>query len=204
MRTRRSGTGATISPTASTWPWTRWPPRRSSRRTGRSRLTGSPARRAPRLVREKVSSLTSASHQPSSASNATTVRQQPLTAVESPMPTPSSTVRAAMRSREPSRDTTDPSSSTMPVNMSASFQIEAKIVAQVAQADNSAPPDVGDGDRAGAREQAACVVATEERGGNVEHVAIDQPGVVEGVGHTGATLDHQLEDPLGPELVEGV
>ena len=33
---------------ASTWPCTTWPPSRSARRTGRSRLTGSPARSVPR------------------------------------------------------------------------------------------------------------------------------------------------------------
>ena len=44
----------TISPTASTWPWTRWPPRRSLSRTGRSRLTRiARVRVAPRLVRRE-------------------------------------------------------------------------------------------------------------------------------------------------------
>src|SRR5690349_4228158 len=118
------------------------------------------------------------------------------------MPAPSSTVRAAMRSREPSRDTTVPSSSTMPVNMSASFQIETKIVAQVAQADNSASPGVGDGRRPGPGEQAPGVVAAEEGRGQVDDVAIDETGGVEGVGDGRAALDHELEHAPLPQVVE--
>ena len=64
-------------------------------RTGRSRLTGSPGARAPRLVRAAVSSLTSATHQPSPCS--TSVRHVPFTAMESPSWAPSSTVVAAKR-----------------------------------------------------------------------------------------------------------
>ncbi len=92
-----------------------WPPSRSTGRTGRSRFTGSPGARDPREVREKVSSDTSASHQ--SSPKATTVRQQPFTAMEAPMDTSSSTCEAPMRSRAPSRPTTRPDSSTIPVNM---------------------------------------------------------------------------------------
>ena len=47
--------GRRCSPTASTWPCTRCPPRRSMRRTGRSRFTGLPGSSSPRLVRLKVS-----------------------------------------------------------------------------------------------------------------------------------------------------
>ena len=46
------------------------------------------------------------------------------------------------------------------------------------------------------------VVAAEERGREVEHVAVDEAGLVEGVGDRGAALDEHLEVALGPELVE--
>ena len=45
------GRRSTISPTPSTWPWTRWPPRRSLSRTGRSRFTRCPGSSAPSAVR---------------------------------------------------------------------------------------------------------------------------------------------------------
>ena len=60
-----------------------WPPSRSSTRTGRSRLTGRRPRARRGAVRSSVSVTASAAHQPSPSS--TTVRQQPLTAIESPM-----------------------------------------------------------------------------------------------------------------------
>ena len=56
--------------------------------------------------------------------------------------------------------------------------------------------------RAGAGEQAAGVVAAEEGGGQVEHVAVDQAGGVEVVGHRGAALDQHLQHAPCPELVE--
>ena len=115
MRTTKSGAGATTWPTASTCPSTMCPPSRSPSAIGRSRLTGSPACNEPKLVREYVSSLTSASHH-DVPSVATTVRQQPLTAMEAPRPEPCSTRFASMRRREPLRSATLPSSSTIPVN----------------------------------------------------------------------------------------
>ena len=54
----------------------------------------------------------------------------------------------------------------------------------------------------GAGEQAAGVVAAEERRREVEDVAVDQAGGVEVVGHRGAALDQHLEDAPLPELVE--
>ena len=109
-----------IRPVPSTWPWTRWPPSRPSSRIGRSRLTGSPARRAPRQLRSRVSRITSAVNVSPSAS--TTVRQTPLTAIESPCRAPSTTSRPAHASagrcrRGRSARSTSPSSSTMPVNI---------------------------------------------------------------------------------------
>ena len=81
MRTRRSGAGAPPRRRHRRGPARRGRPRRSSTRTGRSRLTGSPAGGAE-VGAASVSSLTSATHQPSPCS--TTVRQQPFTAMESP------------------------------------------------------------------------------------------------------------------------
>src|SRR3954453_20334179 len=114
------------SPTPSTWPCTMWPPRRLSAVTARSRLTVSPGRTPYRLVLSSVSCITSAVHV--SPSTVVTVRQQPLTAMESPRPASSSTVVARMLTRiaSPWSSTaaTVPSSSTIPVNMSGSFWCE--------------------------------------------------------------------------------
>src|SRR4029079_335024 len=75
-----SGASARISPTPSTWPCTKWPPRRAASDTGRSRLTACPTSRRPRLVRASVSELRSNAKCSSSCS--TTVRQVPLTATD--------------------------------------------------------------------------------------------------------------------------
>ena len=116
---RRWACGRATVPVPSTWPWTRWPPRRSARRTGRSRLTGSPARRSPRLVRASVSVTASAAQRV--GEHSTTVRQQPLTAIESPMFASSTTRFASISMRAPPSfgmiARTWPSSSTMPVNI---------------------------------------------------------------------------------------
>src|SRR5690606_14067081 len=106
-------------PTPSTWPWTRWPPRRVARVAARSRFTGSPGRRVPKVLRSKVSRITSAVNVPS-APTVVAVRQTPLTAIESPK------VRsAATRGRRtvitfPCRPASSPSSSTRPVNIQLS------------------------------------------------------------------------------------
>ena len=80
-------------------------------------------------VRVSVSRLTSVAHHPSPRS--TTVRQQPLTAIEAPIAASSSTVVAAITRRavasgpspigETSR--TVPSSSTMPVNTPGAYRL---------------------------------------------------------------------------------
>ena len=71
-------------PTPSTWPWTRCPPSRSPTRSERSRLTGEPGARSPSPVRCSVSAITSAVK--SLPDRPVTVRQVPLTAMESPWP----------------------------------------------------------------------------------------------------------------------
>ena len=113
----------TIVPVPSTWPWTRWPPRRSSSRTERSRLTAAPGVSAPRLERVRVSRITSAVNVPPAWPE--TVRQTPLTAMESPPATSPVTwgPRTVSRAASPrsSTATTSPSSSTMPVNIRVSL-----------------------------------------------------------------------------------
>ncbi len=111
-------------PVASTWPWTRWPPSRSPSAIARSRLTREPAASAPRLERCSVSAITSALNSPVPAAScsglSTTVRQTPLTAMESPCRAPEQTSGPRRRIREESpissMETTSPSSSMMPVN----------------------------------------------------------------------------------------
>ena len=108
-----------MTPVPSACPWTRWPPSRPPSWTGRSRLTGEPGASAPSPVRCRVSAITSAVNVLSVAS--VTVRQTPLTAIESPCRAsavtrgPRTVSRAASASR--STATISPSSSTIPVNI---------------------------------------------------------------------------------------
>ncbi|KFB71096.1 MAG: hypothetical protein AW09_003777 [Candidatus Accumulibacter phosphatis] len=81
-----TGSKRSTSPTPSTWPETRCPPRRSARRSAFSRLTGPGAARP--TVHASDSGETSTKKQLSCLS--TTVRQTPLQAIESPIPTSSS------------------------------------------------------------------------------------------------------------------
>src|ERR1019366_6121879 len=86
MVTQRAWPSGWVSitvPTASTWPLTRWPPTRSPKASDGSRLTASPLRSVPRVVRRAVSGITSALKPPTAIS--TTVRQIPLTAMLSPI-----------------------------------------------------------------------------------------------------------------------
>lgn len=104
----------------STWPCTMWPPRRAPTAVGRSRLTREPTARTPRLERFRVSAITSAVN--SSPSWSTTVRQTPLTAMESPCCAPWVTTGPRRRKRQASSRVStaviSPSSSTIPVNTS--------------------------------------------------------------------------------------
>src|SRR5271166_5789000 len=114
-----------IALVASTWPCTRWPPRRSARRTERSRLTGAPGTSAPRPDRSRVSPITSAVKVPSRIS--VTVRHTPLTATDSPRATPSVEPRMVSLAASPRCSTlaTSPSSATIPVNIRA-YLLEAQ------------------------------------------------------------------------------
>src|SRR5271156_5680710 len=119
-----------IVPVPSTWPCTRWPPRRSARRTDCSRLTGAPALSAPRPDRSRVSPMTSAVKVPSRMP--VTVRHTPLTAIESPGDTPSVEPRMVSSAASPrcSMPTTSPSSATIPVNIRACL-LEARCAARL-------------------------------------------------------------------------
>ena len=114
------GSRLTMWPRPSTCPCTTWPPKRVAAFMARSRLTTSPTFAAPRLVRRRVSCITSAVKCPGSISTA--VRHVPLTAIESPRFTslvtnaPSMVMRLA--SGWSSMLTTRPSSSMIPVNIS--------------------------------------------------------------------------------------
>ncbi len=96
-----------------------WPPRRPSGRSGRSRFTGAPGVRTPRLDLPSVSPITSALNSPSRVP--VTVRHTPLIAIESPSGCVAGNQRArglVSRAESPliSMPTTSPSSSTIPVN----------------------------------------------------------------------------------------
>ena len=72
-----SGVMETTVPEPSTWPCIMWPPSLELRVKGLSRLTGAPGSRTPRLVRRRVSGMTSKERQSSEMS--VMVRQVPLT-----------------------------------------------------------------------------------------------------------------------------
>ena len=76
------GVRATTVPVPSTWPWTMCPPSRVAAVTARSRLTREPTSSPPSEVLASVSCITSAVKV--SWSRSATVRQQPLTEIESP------------------------------------------------------------------------------------------------------------------------
>src|SRR5947208_3336401 len=113
-----AGSKRTTSPTPSTCPLTRCPPRRSASRSAFSRLT-SPLPSSP-TVQRIDSSETSTLKLP--LSSATAVRQQPLTAILSPTATSArSSPPASMTSRRPpargSLRAIFPIAATIPVNI---------------------------------------------------------------------------------------
>ena len=102
------------------------------------------------------------------------------------------------RRRAPS---TRPSSSTMPVNID---ELHLEVVAELLDRLDAPAPDVGDRRRAGAGEQRPGVVAAEQRRRQVEDVAVDEPGAVEGARDGGAALHQHLHDAAATQLVEHV
>ena len=110
-----------------------------------------------------------------------------------------------MRSRGPSRDTTVPSSSTMPVNIRASPPGRGRCAGRRrARATDRMRPRhtsamVG---APGPANRPRASSPPKRAGREVEHVAVDEAGLVERVGHGGAALHQHLEVALGAELVE--
>src|SRR5665811_2052816 len=116
---RGPGCRSSTTPTPSTWPCTMWPSRRPVTGTARSRLTRSPGASAPRLLRRRVSGMTSTVK--ATLVTSVTVTHTPSTAIEAPTPVPSVTVgpRSTSRASVPPLSTarTVPTSSTIPVNI---------------------------------------------------------------------------------------
>ena len=115
-----SGCMERIVPVPSMCPATMCPPNLPSAAMARSRFTFEPVFSCPRLLRRRVSGMTSAVKW--SSPMRTTVRQTPFTAMLSPMAVPSSTLDAVSSSSHRfgawfSRRTV-PISSTIPVNIS--------------------------------------------------------------------------------------
>src|SRR4051794_11512074 len=196
----------------STWPCIRWPPRRVCGVTARSRLTCAPAATEPRLLRLSVSAMTSVLQTPSATS--VTVRQTPLTAMESPRATSCSTRSARIRSTAASdwssRTTRVPTSSTIPVNTSTP-PVRGLLPTSVpggAQPDRHVPAQESDvGDREGQRavDPVNSQVAdqggpgTEQLGCEMDHDLVDQPRAQESGGQRGPALQ---QDPADVAVVE--
>ena len=195
--TRRSGAGVTMVPTPSTWPWTRWPPRRSARRTGPlevDRVAGLRGRRGWCGRRSRRRRRPPTSRRPGDDGEAGAVDGD-------------GGARARRRRARwwrrcaawgPRRETTVPSSSTMPVNIrSPPWGVGRRdgpgpramrttgtgpVTGDGTTGRRSmrrsppsgvtpvmrAPPDVGDGRGARAGEQRPGVVAAEQRRRQVE------------------------------------
>src|SRR3954468_586625 len=199
------GTRPTISPMPSTCPCMRCPPNRVWGVTARSRLTCAPAVTEPRLLRLSVSAMTSVLQTPSVTS--VTVRQTPLTAIESPSATSCRTRSARIRSTAASdwssRTTRVPTSSTMPVNTSTP-SVRGLLPTSVpgrAQPDRHVPAQEGDvDDREVQRvaDPANSQVAdqggprTEQLGCEMDHDLVHQPLAEESRGQGRAALE---EDP---------
>ena len=93
-----SGRMSSMVPVASTCPWTKWPPRRASARSGRSRLTS--ARGEATRARSRAAFPERCRRGCPIASDETAVRQTPLTARLSPA-TRSGAIAVVTRSRKP-------------------------------------------------------------------------------------------------------
>ena len=159
-------------------------------------------------MREIVSSDTSASHQPSP--NATTVRQQPLTAIDSPISTPVDHARCAdaqapVVERFQSAEFFDDSGEHQVPSCRGSRSgddLEPHVVADAFDDVEAAAPEVVDRGCGGAGDGGGGVGAGEQRRRDVEHVAVDEAGGVERPDHAGTAFDHQLDDAAPSEVVE--
>src|SRR3954468_4044656 len=206
------GTRPTISPMPSTCPCMRCPPNRVWGVTARSRLTCAPAVTEPRLLRLSVSAMTSVLQTPSVTS--VTVRQTPLTAIESPRATSCRTRSARICSTAASdwssRTTRVPTSSTIPVNTSTP-SVRGLLPTSVpgrAQPDRHVPAQEGDvDDRELQRlaDPANSQVADQGRSGaeqlgcEMDHCLVDEASTEERGGQGGAALQ---QDPADVPVVQ--
>src|SRR3954447_8002572 len=209
-------------PTPSTWPCTMWPPSRVCALTARSRLTGSPAWALPRLLRRRVSPITSVLQvsPPSSVRTSVTVRQTPLTEIESPSATSSRTFRARISRRAASdwssRTSRVPTSSTIPVNTSRPLSGHAvrrtpPSVPGGLETDLKVPAQKGDvadlqlqrvGDRRDSQVAHQGGAGAQQLRCEMHHDLVDQPVAEERGGQGGAALEQHPADVAGEQLVE--
>src|SRR4051794_17400508 len=213
------GVRASTEPTPSTWPCTMCPPSRVCALTARSRLTGSPACTLPRLLRRRVSPITSVLQvlPPSSVRTSVTVRQTPLTEIESPSATSSRTFRARISRRAASdwssRTSRVPTSSTIPVNTSLPpvGSCAATSVPGGLETNLNVPaqqPDVGDpqlqrlADRGDSQVSHQGGTRTEQLRCEMHHDLVDQSVAEERRGQRGAPFEQHPADVAGEELVE--
>ena len=82
----------------------------------------------------------------------------------------------------------------MPVNIRQAPPRMRRSSPEPLDGDDAAPPHVVDGAAPGAGEQRPGVVAAEQRGREVQDVAVDEAGAVEVAGDRGAAFDHHLHD----------
>src|SRR3954447_11118627 len=213
------GVRTSTEPTPSTWPCTMWPPSRVCALTARSRLTGSPACALPRLLRRRVSPITSVLHvlSPASERTSVTVRQTPLTEIESPSATSSRTFRARISRRAASdwssRTSRVPTSSTIPVKTSIppmSCCVATGVPGRL-ETDLNIPAQKGDvadhqvqrvGDRGDSQVTDQRGTGAQQLGCEMHHDLVDEPLAEERGGQGGAALEQQPAHAAGEQLVE--
>src|SRR5206468_2209264 len=160
----------------------------------RSRLTGLPELRIPRLVRAVVSSETS--NASASPWLSTTVKHVPLTATDAPIVESTVTVRHSTTSRPPERSRTRPSSSMIPENIC----LHPKIGADPFDRRELELHRSRDRRESAPHHHARCGSATGEDRREVHDHAIDEALVHETPGERRATFHDQ---PLHVPLPEG-
>src|SRR5690606_11644466 len=182
---------------------------------GRSRLIESPAARSPRLVRSRVSPMTSVTRV--SPSMDTAVRQTPFTATDAPTAIPSVIGPASMVMARPrsvvSIEATLPRCSTMPVNMPcatllgrSTFPVGSPIDPQVG-AEPGAGSDFHPAGFGEARPWAVdgrCAHSPRHGCRQVSDASVAQVRLPQGGRQTGAAFDHDIQDaPLAQNGGDG-
>src|SRR5579883_388583 len=208
MRTRSpcpSRTREMTSPVASTWPYTKWLPRRSPRRSEYSRFTVSPSCSDPRFERASVSGTTSNSTTLWSTSAA--VKQTPLTAIESLASTSSSDAfsQRKLRRMPPSgncvRPCTVPVYAMSPLNIGGDRSGDEHVVFQPFDAIDANVPQpacgTGGDDRHGTGR-------TQECGRDEPVEAIDGGSFEQASGQGRAALAQQAEDSHRSQVAQGL